>query len=91
MYTVVVIDGRANGLPIPDSLVFLTDCSGQYQSLQAKSRMARFVSIVPGFSPLPEQTADCLGKSSLRASGGLPDLDHSKAAVLNSLPPASDT
>jgi hypothetical protein len=68
MYTVVVIDGRANGLPILDSPVLLTDCSGQCQSPREKSRMATFVSIVPGFSPLPEQTADCLGKSSLRAS-----------------------
>jgi hypothetical protein len=30
MYTVVVIDGRANGLPILYSPVLLTDCSGQH-------------------------------------------------------------
>jgi len=42
MYTVVVIDGRANGLPILDSPVLLTDRSGRCQSPRAKSRMATF-------------------------------------------------
>jgi hypothetical protein len=63
MYTVAVIDGRANGLPI-------LDFAGPFNGLQrpapistAKSRKARFVSIVPGSSPPPEQTSGCLKPS----------------------------
>ena len=54
MYTVVVIDGRANGLPILHSQVLLTDCSGQHQSLRTRSRETRFVLIVSGWSPIAE-------------------------------------
>jgi len=61
MYTVAVIDGRANGLPILYSPALLADCSGQHQSLgqsrerQGLSRLFQAQSAAGTNSRLPRE------------------------------------
>ena len=59
MYTVSVIDGRANGLPILDSPVLSTDRRGHSTGKVSKRKVCLDCS---GSSPLPEQKVGCRRK-----------------------------